>query len=267
MLIFLIYKFFSYSEIYSKPNKKYNLINNGFTIHKNILSLNEIDDLKELSNKEEYKKLKQKLINNPNIKELIKKSTNNDSYVFQDYIFIIKRSSIHTCHRDYNGDFFNEGQKHPSYTVLIYLEDMEKCLGVIPNSHKNVNSNNINITNPILNLLCNKGDIIIFNANLIHVGMLNEKEDNLRIQMKITHKKDLKSLSYYQNYNKILNETTHIPKFIRKGQQNLSCMFPGISNMTQKENIQNVGKNSPFQKLFAFVFYGNSNFYTLPNAI
>ena len=62
-------------------------------------------------------------MNNKKINKLIKKYTNNE-YIFQDYVFIIKRSSIHTCHRDSNGDFFNADQKYPSYTILFFLEDI-----------------------------------------------------------------------------------------------------------------------------------------------
>jgi hypothetical protein len=125
--------------------------------------------------------------------------------------------------------------------MLIYLEDMEKCLGVIPQSHLNKNAFNMNITDQVKNLVCNKGDVILFNANLIHVGTIHSfKNDHLRIQMKVSHKDDLEILSYYQNYNKVLKQENHLPSYIRKAQMNLSCMFPFVSNLTQKENITNL---------------------------
>jgi hypothetical protein len=193
-------------------------------------------------------------------------------YVFQDYIWIIKKSSVHTCHRDNNGDFFNEGQKHPSYTLLIYLEDMDKCLGVIPESHKDKDSYFFNFTNSVMNVLCNKGDAILFNANLIHVGTINDKDDNLRIQLKVTHKDDVERIMYYQNFNKILNKDNILPRYLRKAQKNLSCMFPGISNLTQSENIRSSrGSDNGIdigisQQLFSYLFYGSADFYDLPNA-
>jgi hypothetical protein len=149
---------------------------------------------------------------------------------------------------------------------------MEKCLGVIPNSHKDVNSYNFNMKNNVVNLLCNKGDIILFNANLIHVGTLNQKDDNLRIQMKITHKEDIDSLSYFQNYNKVLKRENNLPFFMKHAHKNLSCMFPIMSNLTQNEIIETSGGSDKganigiFQKLYSLLFYGNSNFYDLPNA-
>jgi len=247
------------------------LENDGVVIHKNIFLNSEIDDYKKKSNENNYKDIKTTIINHPRLNKLIKETIGKD-YIFQDYIRIIKKSSVHTCHRDNNGTFFNKGQHYSSYTILIYLEDMEKCLGVIPNSHKNINSFNINLQNNIENILCNKGDIIIFNANIIHVGAINKKNNNLRIQMKITHKDDIDKISYYQNYNKILNKKNKLPKFLIKAQKNLSCMFPIISNLTQNENIKTArgsdnGANiGIFQKIFSYLFYGNANFYDLPNA-
>ena len=254
-----------------KSHNTYNLSNDGFTIIKNVLDDFEINDIITECSHKKYKDVKSKLINNIKIKNIIT-SYIGEQYKFQDYIWIIEKSSVHTCHRDNNGDFFNKGQKYPSYTALIYLEDMDKCLGVIPSSHKDINSNNVNLSNNVLNLLCDKGDIIIFNANLIHVGTINEKDDNLRIQMKITHKDDIDKIPYYENFNKVLNNDNNLPKSFRIIQKNLSCALPVLSNITQNENIRTArgsdnGANiGIFQKMFSYLFYGNSNFYDLPNA-
>lgn len=49
-------------------------------------------------------------------------------------------------------------------------------------------------------------------------------------------------------------------------------MFPYISNLSQTENIKssrgtdNGAEVGNFQKIFSYIFYGNSNFYDLPNA-
>jgi hypothetical protein len=270
IIYFLLIAIFS-EDVIDKTNNNYNITKDGVCVLKGILNENEINNLKEKCKEKNYEFVKKYLINNIKINETIKKEV-GEGYLLQDYIWIIQKSSVHTCHRDNNGDFFNEGQKHPSYTMLIYLEDMEKCLGVVPRSHEDPNSYNINMTNPIINLLCNKGDIIIFNANLIHVGTLNKKDDNLRIQMKVTHKDDIPILSYYQNFNKVLNEDNKIPKPLLYFQKNMSCLFPIVSDYTQSENIRTARGSSDgvnigsFQKMFSYIFYGNSDFYDLPNA-
>ena len=272
IFILLLLIFIFTKDRIANPNKKYNLRDDGVCIIKNVFNKDEIDYVKNKCIENDYYNAKKFLLDNKKLSHNVNNMINEKDYIFQDYIWVIKKSSVHTCHRDNNGDFFNKGQKHPSYTLLIYLEDMDKCLGVIPSSHKNVNSYNINLNNSVLNLLCNSGDAILFNANLIHVGALNTKPDNLRIQMKLSHKDDIEVLSYYEDFNKVLDKDNNLPFMMKKIQKNASCMFPGISNLTQNENIKTArgsdnGANiGIFQKIFSYLFYGNANFYDLPNA-
>lgn len=253
------------------PNKNYDLQKNGFVVIKNVLTNTELKELQNNCYENNYNIAKQSLIHNNYLLNNIRKHIKGNNYEFQDYIWIIKKSSVHTCHRDNNGDFFNKNQQFPSYTLLVYLEDSEKCLGVVPYSHNNMNSYNVNFSNVVNYLPCKKGDAILFNANLIHVGAINKK-DNLRVQMKISHKDDLSVLSYYQNYNKVLDTENNLPFVIKHIQKNVSCMFPFISNLTQSENIRTSrGSNNGveignLQKIFSYLFYGNSKFYDLPNA-
>lgn len=252
-------------------NRTYHLEKDGFVLIKDVLNEKELKEIIEKCEEDDHYTAKELLINNYYLLNILKNNIKNEDYVFQDYIWIIKKSSVHTCHRDNNGDFFNQNQKYPSYTLLVYLEDAEKCLGVIPYSHIDINSYNINFKNVVNYLPCKKGDAILFNANLIHVGALN-KRDNLRIQMKISHKDDLDVLSYYQDYNKVLSQENNVPNIVKHTQKNLSCMFPFLSNLTQRENINsargsdNGAKIGISQKIFSYLFYGNSNFYDLPNA-
>jgi ectoine hydroxylase-related dioxygenase (phytanoyl-CoA dioxygenase family) len=272
IVILFVYILFLYTleDRVDKPGRNYCIHKDGFTIVKNVLTEPEIEDARTKCKNGDYQSLKSALINNPKLRDVITKTLSPD-YQFQDYIWIIQKSSVHTCHRDNNGDFFNEGQKHPSYTMLIYLEDMEKCLGVIPESHSSPYSNNTNIMNNLRHLLCSPGDIILFNANLIHVGAINKKDDSLRIQMKVSHKDDIKVLSYYENYNKILNEENIVPQSIRKIQKNFTCMFPVMSDWGQKENISSARGSDQGatigmpQKMFSYLFYGKSDYYDLKN--
>jgi hypothetical protein len=271
IILLIVIKIFFYSDIIEENGEKYNLHTDGIQLYKNVFNNSEIVELIDKCNKENYVDLKMTLLKHPKLLNLIYNSTSNQ-YIFQDYIWIIKKSVVHTCHRDNNGDFFNEKQQYPSYTMLIYLEDMEKCLGILPNSHTDLNSYNINLFQNVVNIPCKKGDVILFNANLIHVGCINKKYDNLRIQMKVSHKDDIDKLQYYQNFNKILNKDNNLPVFLRKGQLQFSCMFPILSNLTQNENIRTArGSDNGVevglqQKTFSYLFYGNPDFYDLPNA-
>jgi ectoine hydroxylase-related dioxygenase (phytanoyl-CoA dioxygenase family) len=270
-LILYLFFFITFTNNETLPrDNTYDLIENGFHVYKNMLSSDEIDKIKLDIKNSEINNIKKYIMNQSKLKSII----NNTNYVFQDYIWIIEKSSVHTCHRDNNGSFFNKGQKHPSYTVLIYLENMYRCLGVIPSSHKieNKNKYNINLTNEVKDIICHKGDVIIFNSNLIHVGTLNENNnDYLRIQMKISHKDDLDVLNYYQNYNKILNKKNNRSYFIKNIQKNISCMIPSLSDLTQSKNmgatrVTDNGVNiGHIQKLFSYFYYGDSSFFDVPN--
>jgi len=267
----IIIGLFSTDKVKNRQNQNpYELEKDGVCLLPNVLSDVEIVLLKQCCEQGNYKEAKRQLIQHSEVKQRIQQ-TLGDQYTFQDYIWIIQKSSVHTCHRDNNGDFFNEGQQYPSYTLLLYLEDMDKCLGVIPESHKEVNHSNANLTNPVDTLLCKKGDAILFNANLIHVGIILPK-DHLRIQMKVTHRDDLEVLSYYQDFNKVLKKDNTLPLGLLQFQKNISCMFPYISNLSQRENIQSArgtdnGETVGIgQKIFSSLFYGNADFYDLPNA-
>ena len=215
---------------------------------------------------QDYNQIKKQIIYNPTIKQAILTKT-GQGYEFHDYIFIIKKSAIHTCHRDANGSQFNE-LTHPSYTMILYLENMDKCLGVIPQSHQTKHS--LYLPNSVQDVLCKKGDILLFDANLIHTGIILETPHNLRIQMKISHKDDIPNLAYYTNYNKILDEPNTIPRVVQKWQQTASCMFPGISDYMQtdvkKTTTYKTDSDIPLhQRIFAYLFYGKSNYYNIAN--
>ena len=272
IILLFIFRIFLLNDTVEHNTVKYKLENQGFQVFKKVIDPTQIQEFTELCKNKNYKELKAKIMLEKTINNLIQNQFDSD-YQLQEYIWIIEKSLLHTCHRDNNGDFFNAGQKNPSYTMLIYLEDMEKCLGVIPYSHKNKQSNRTNILfDEVINLKCNAGDIIVFNANLIHVGCINKKDDNLRIQLKVSHKDDLDILHYYQDFNKVLNKDNPIPETLRKAQRNLSCMFPIVSDLTQGEIIRTVrGSDNGIdvgggQQWFSYMFYGNKDFYDLPNA-
>ena len=200
ILLYVVFYCLFFTDVVEK--RQYDLEKDGVCLFPKVLSSAQIQHLSQACVEGNYKEAKEHLLQDKRLIRLLKQTLGQE-YQFQDYIWIIQKSSVHTCHRDNNGDFFNKGQKYPSYTLLLYLEDMEKCLGVIPTSHKDVNSFNVNPTNKVETLLCKKGDAILFNANLIHVGTIQSKDDHLRIQMKVTHREDIPTLSYYQDFNKI----------------------------------------------------------------
>ena len=255
----------------------FRLESDGAQLFKSAIPLETIRRWKTMCRSREYKELKSEMHSDPNLQKIIRRVS--AKHVFQDYIWIIEKSAVHTCHRDNNGTFFNADQKHPSYTMLVYLDqlnktngDPEKCLGIIPKSHKSKYANAVNVFDQVRDIRCSTGDVIVFNANLIHVGTITERDDNLRVQMKLSHPDDLEVLGYYQNFNKVLNKENHNSKMVRQIQRHVSCSVPFVSDLTQTENIRSSrgtaggAEISDAQKWFSYLFYGRTDFYDLPNA-
>lgn len=234
----------------------------GICSFKNVLTPSQIEMLMQSCIDNDNKTVKDYIQQCPTILDTIHKTLGPD-YVFQDYVFVIKKSSIHTCHRDGNSDMFNEKQTHPSYTMIVYLEDIEGgCLGIVPGSH---DGRSLNLIGGLSSVVCHKGDMVLFNASLVHAGTLGPKSDNVRIQLKVTHKDDLEAIDFYQKYNKVADRDNTLPFPIKKFHQQMSCLAPVVADMTQSE-VQDTENVSVSKKIFSKIVYGDSNFYDLNDA-
>ena len=222
-----------------------------------VLNPVEVETLRNLDNKT----LKETLQTNPRILQVIAENV-GPGYVFQDYVFIFKKSSIHTCHRDANGDLFNKGQRHPSYTVIVFLEGSDtSCLEVVPGSHDGRPLNFGGTTG----VPCQAGDMILFDANVVHAGVIGP--DRLRVQMKVTHEEDRETIGYYENYNKVSQRDNIVPELFKGLQQGFTCATPFLADMFQDEVKQSyTDKVSEHQKVYSKLFYGSEDFYKLPDA-
>ena len=248
---------------------RYDLEKDGFTVINKILSREGVKEINYLANINKIKEIKKFIVQNDKVKSILNNFIDS-KYIFHDYIFYIKKSKIHTCHRDYNGTLFNNKVKNPSYTILFFLNDMDSGLDVIPGSHTSLFSNAINLFDVTQGIKVKKGDAIIFDANLIHSGSFNNQENNPRIQMKLSHPDDIVEYDYYQKYNKILDKNNNTNKYVQRVQKYLSCQFPIFADLTNydaKKNVSNksFGKSSIEQGLASF-FYGNKDFYNLKEA-
>ena len=259
------------SSEFIKDVSKCNIHKDGFIVIDNILSKEQIRHFSSLARNEKYKEIKHQIVNSKTINNKIKDLLGSD-YVFMDYVWMIIKSHVHTCHRDNNGLFFNKNQKHDSYTILFYLEDMDSCLDVLPRSHLNKHKNVVNLSDYTKRVKCNPGSAVLFNANLVHTGSFNKKPHNMRIQMKISHQHDLEALNYYQNFNKYVDKDVNVPISVRKLQKHISCQFPILSDLTQETNIKTSrgssdGTKIPLnQKIFSTIAYGSPNYYDLKDA-
>ena len=228
----------------------------GFNVF-DAFNESEINYILGLIDSKKYIEAKKFIHNHPGVLKEIQNILGED-YIFTDYIFSIEKSSVSTCHRDENGTVLNSKMKYPSYTIIFFLEEMNSCLDVIPKSHKE--RNKIYITKSIKSIGCEPGQAILFDANLIHSGAINAKNDNKRIQMKITHKEDLENIGefnkqYYRVGDASKDTSDKNTLFYRR----MSCFLPGVSDVTANGN-----KMPEFvKKLYKKLVYGGENKYEL----
>lgn len=252
---------------YISRDDNMDIIKDGYFMFTNVLTQEEIDTIKTLWDNKDYSGIKNIVHSNKNLLENIKQQLGED-YMLMNYIWFIENSVVHTCHRDNNSHLF-QFNKYPrrSYTMILYIDDMDKCLDVIPGSNNNgygyLGMNLYDATNTVL---CKPGDLLLFDANLVHSGSLETKKNNRRIQLKVTHKYDIEKISYYNNVNRILDKHNTNSEISKVLQKSISCQFPIISDMTQDVNKESVNiekEPSMLQKMYSVVFYSDENFYRL----
>ena len=218
----------------------------------------EVKHALDLVENKKYPKLQHAIQNNPRVLREIERVLGPD-YVFQDYILSLEKSAISTCHRDDNGQMFN-GQDHPAYTILFYLEPMDACLDVIPGSHRRRDF--INVSHPPESVPCTPGQAILFNADLIHSGSINNaREDNRRVQMKLIHKDDVGKIPQFDDYHKVVDASKSNLAWYTKFVRDASCTFTGVADLTKNgENMPEFVKN-----VYKYITYGGADKYKLHN--
>jgi len=252
---------------YISRDQNSDIIKDGYFMFKNVLTNDEIITIRKLWDNKDYNGIKMAVHNNKNLLANIKNKLGED-YQLMDYIWFIEKSVVHTCHRDNNSHLFQfNNYPRRSYTMIMYIDDMDKCLDIIPGSNNTgYGYFGINLYDATNTVLCKPGDLLLFDANLVHSGSLESKKNNRRIQLKVTHKYDIEKIGYYTNVNRILDKQNTNSEISKVVQKSFSCQFPIISDMTQDINKESVNINnepSMLQKLYSVIFYSDENFYRL----
>jgi hypothetical protein len=112
-----------------------------------------------------------------------------NGYVFINYIYKIKKTSLSTFHRDVTSSKNIYNTKHPVYTLILYKYDGD-LLSVCPNSNKTYPF----VWSSIVNINGKSGTAFLFDSDLLHAGCLNNCMERDLIQYKICHKDDLDKL-------------------------------------------------------------------------
>ena len=145
-------------------------------------------------------------------------------YVFLNYSYTIKGTSLITWHRDVTSGQSYLGTNYPTYTAINYLCDGD-LLTVCGGSH---NTLPFSFCAPQI-IKGKSGTTVLFNADLLHAGAPNKIGDGRHaIQYKIAHIDDLKFLNHLQGINVTKSDNTP-QKFVAL-QRWYSWKFAWLSN-------------------------------------
>jgi hypothetical protein len=230
-----------------------------------VVSLLKENQVKYILNKwhqRDYDSIKEYFLNNSDrdVKQQIIKLFGND-YILIDYIYMIENSAIHTYHRDYTSSQNYNNLTKPSYTMILYLDDFDNELNLIPGSH--LDSCPIYLFDKSKKISVKPGMAIIFNADILHSGaIIDSNRQRHCIQFKIIHKDDILKLPKLLNYHVLIDKKNDKPILTKKIESNLTKHFPIFMDITQdiiKESFTET--KTPLQTFISDFVFSDKDFY------
>ena len=240
--------------------KKEKSSNPGYKILNNIIPQNDIQNILKDWEVKDFKKIHNYFMNNDKIKNMINNELSQD-YRLIDYIYIIENSAIHTYHRDYTSSQMYNNLSFPSYTMILYLDDSNNGLNVIPNSH--INTLPFYLFDHSIKLNVQKGSMILFDANLLHSGSAISKNTKRKcIQFKIIHKDDIQKLPHLQKFHVMINKPNDKNAIFKYIETEFTKHFPIFMDLFQSVIKTSFGKDKTFiQKLVSQIVFSDKDFY------
>jgi len=177
-------------------------------------------------------------------------------YKFLDYYYYIKGCSLSTHHRDVTSGQHYFDTIHPTYTAIIYEYDGD-FLSITPNSHKQFPF----IWSRSTNISGEKNTCVLFNADMLHCGMINKVGNNRKvIQFKIVHEDDLDKLRELNSIRVEKNGKCDLSRPNELGLRFISYHFAWFINsvltpLLQKHKEDGIGRI--LQSIVPISFYNN----------
>lgn len=236
------------------------MYNTGYMIVENIIDDDDIKYILELWESKKYHDIKLYFLRNNMLNKKIK-GLLSDSYELIDYVYIIENSAIHTYHRDYTSSRVYNNLKYPSYTMILYFDDNNSGLNIIPGSHDDNAS--IYLRDKSIKLNVNKGSAILFDADMLHAGSaINVDTKRHCIQFKIIHKDDIEKVLHLLNYYVLINRPNNKTNFLKSIETGFTKHIP-IFMDTFNDPIKSsfVEEKTSLQKWISSLVFSNKDFY------
>jgi hypothetical protein len=177
-------------------------------------------------------------------------------YKFLDYYYYIKGCSLSTHHRDVTSGQHYFNTIHPTYTAIIY-EYNGDFLSITPNSHNQFPF----IWSRSTNISGEKNTCVLFNADMLHCGMINKVGNKRKvIQFKIVHEDDLDKLRELNNVRVEKVGECNVSRPNELGLRFVSYHFAWFVNsvltpLLQKHKKDGIGR--VLQSIIPISFYNN----------
>lgn len=251
LFILIILHLSTYQYIISEP---------GYFIIDNLLSDNQVDLVLSYWDERDFVSIKQFFLNNQNIISKIHEVLPQE-YVLIDYTYVIENSSIHTFHRDYTSSKNYNNLKYPSYTMILYLDNSDTGLNIIPGSHRD--NNHIYFYNQAKKLHFTPGTAVIFDADILHAGSIVDNDVKRRcIQFKIIHKDDIHKLPSLQNYHVLINRPNNKSISLKEIESTLTRHFPIFMDIFQEHIKTSFSEDKTMiQNIVSKIIFSDTDFY------
>ena len=232
----------------------------GYVVIKDLINKGDVEKLLVDWDNKNYQNVKGFFKNNKDIGKKIN-SILGDDYTMIDYTYMIENSAIHTFHRDYTSCQNYNNLEYPSYTMILYLDDSDTGLQVIPQSH---NDNQwIYFTDKSKKLYFKSGTAILFNANLLHSGsIVSGKVKRHCIQFKVIHKDDIQKMPWLQDFHVLINKPNNKSENLKYLEMKATMHFPIFMDMFQSMIKTSFHEEKTYlQKIISNMIFSDAEFY------
>lgn len=228
----------------------------------NLIDNTSLENINKLWDSKSYNELVNIILKKDSTLSNYCKATYPD-YEFMNYAYLIENTTIHTYHRDYTSCKEYNNLDHTSYSIIVYLYGENNGLTYYKNSSTSKLPLYI-LPGYCKTYECRPGDAVLFDANVVHAGLLSENPNQERkcIQFKLVHKDDVNKLPLLNENYVLINKPNNKSYKVRYLETVFTGMFPCVLDFFEYHiKTSFYDKKSIIQKFISKLVYSDYNFY------